>query len=114
MSGWLAILMTVAFTGAISGSIWYIKNLQAKAAYCAGLLAAEYDRRGLENRVIGIIRDGAVSVIEDLESDRDEAAEIIENRPEPSEEEVAPPSGCAAERAPESILRYHGWLSDDS
>lgn len=107
-SGWIAVVVTIA----LAGSIIWIKDLQQEAAYCKGQLDAAKSVKALENRVVDAIKRDTKDVIKDVEQIKEDAEDVIEERPEPAPDEIIPPSGCAAERAPDSVLRYHGWLRD--
>lgn len=67
----------------------------------------------MESRVIDTIRKDTKDVVKELEQIRDEAEDVIDEKSAPAPDEVVPPTGCAAERAPDAVLRYHGWLRDE-
>jgi hypothetical protein len=75
--------------------------LQRKAAYCEGQLSQQEFIRSLSKRAIDQVNKSADETIEDIKEERDA-------------EEISEPTGCAAQRANESVLRYHGWVSDDT
>lgn len=106
VSGWLSVLL-IAFL--LSSSVFVIKQvrdykeLQRAAAFCEGQLSVAKVVKSLQKRAI-----------ENLEVTEKETIEEIEDLKEiASEESGEGPMGCAAERAPDAILRYHGWLRDD-
>ena len=95
ISGYLFLLTFGLFVGA--GYIawdWYkdYKDLQIDAAYCKGQLEAHDVIKSLQERAIDTIEDEADKAIKNI-------TEI--------------PEGCAAERVPDAILRYHGRLPSD-
>ena len=101
VSGWIALLALGAVVGLgafVTKQVYDYKELQRMAAYCEGRESMMDITRSLQERAIESVEDDKEDVIEELEHEREEA--------QPSEEN--PDTGCAAQRAPESILRYHG------
>ena len=96
VSGWIAIagLAAVVSLGAVVTKIVYdYKELQRQAAYCEG-----------RESMLNIIKPLEERIIKDLEQKDDEVIEELENE----RDSETPDKGCAGERAPDAILRYHG------
>lgn len=96
VSGWMAIagMVAVLSLGAVVTKVVYdYKELQRQAAYCEGRESMLDIIKPLEERIIKDIEKQDEEIIEELENERDSET---------------PDTGCAGERAPESILRYHG------
>jgi hypothetical protein len=96
VSGWMAIagMVAVLSLGAVVTKVVYdYKELQRQAAYCEGRESMLDIVKPLEERIIKDIEQQDEEIIEELENERDSET---------------PDKGCAGERAPESILRYHG------
>lgn len=95
-SGYLALVLALIITPITGKIIWEYKELQRKAAYCEGQLAAQLNVQSLQKRVTDSIDKARDEVISDVEAIK------------------AEPDGCAAERAPDSVLDYHdGVLHKD-
>ena len=103
-SGWLFVALALGVMG-ISGTAWHYvsdyKDLKTDAAYCKGQLDTQKVLLSLQNRAAEQIEDTADNTIEVIEALRD--TPIDETNPE---------LGCAGQRVPDAILRYHGWLRD--
>lgn len=102
-SGWIGILGLLLSLGLgtfVTKQVWDYKELQRKAAYCEGRLHAAKQVKQLQDRVIKDSKQGAEEVIDEIEQIKEE-----QTTPEG-------PSGCAAERVPDAILRFHGRLRD--
>ena len=104
ISGWLAIIITVLSTTAGGALIYHYKELQKDAAYCKGRLEALEEVDTVRERAIDYIEADKDEIIDEIKELKD-TAEAEREALAPSLEGV---TGCAAERAPESILRYHG------
>lgn len=105
ISGWVAILSVIALIAVgtfVTKQVYDYKELQRKAAYCEGQLSQQEFIRSLSKRAIDQVNKSAEDTIEAIEEERDSAKET-----------PSVPQGCAAQRANESVLRYHGWVSDD-
>jgi hypothetical protein len=112
ISGWLAILGligVVVLGSLITSGVYHYKNLQAKAAFCEGQLASHQIIRDLQERAVEAVDKTADETIDEIE---DVANTQRQRRRQAEAAGVEAPSGCANERAPESILRYHGWVPD--
>ena len=112
VSGVIAVIAMLVIAGGgtfIAKQVYDYKELQRKAAYCEGRLSMMDFTRSLSDRAIDQVREGTEDIIRDIEGERDSAEETI---PRTEDGQIIPPQGCAANRAPESILRYHGWLRD--
>lgn len=107
-SGWIA----VAAVTLLLGGGWFgadkIRQLQIDAAECRGELRTQEELTSLREQVAVNARKGAEEVKNEVVRIKEEAEQALESG------EAVPqgPSGCAAERAPDAILRYHGWLRD--
>ena len=105
VSGWMAILGLVAvlsMSGIVVKIVYDYKELQRAAAFCEGQVAQLKIVRDLQERAVEQVEETAEEVIENVEDIKKEYEDVV----------VESPEGCAAQRAPESILRYHGWLPD--
>jgi hypothetical protein len=103
ISGWVAILAVIALIAGgtfVSKQIYDYKELQRKAAYCEGQLSQQEFIRSLSKRAIDQVHRDAEETIDDIEEERDSGEEELQ--------------GCAGKRANESVLRYHGWLPNDT
>lgn len=110
-SGWMFLVSLAGVLGlsALVGKVIYdYKDLQVKAARCEATNDKLEELAALRNRVSDSIKSDAEGVKAEVNRIKEDAEQQREANPE------APlaPSGCAAERAPDPILRYHGWLRD--
>lgn len=98
ISGWLAVVLLLVSIGGgafITKQVADYKELQRKAAYCEGQLSAIEQVRKLQERAVDRVEQDEAEALDELEAIRNG--------------ETEGPDGCAAERAPESVLRYHGY-----
>jgi len=101
VSGWIAVAAvtaTLALGAVTTKIVWDYQALKADAAYCKGRESMLDIIKPLEERIVKEIEDRDGEVIEELENERD--AETLDG------EDIN--KGCAGQRAPESILKYHG------
>jgi hypothetical protein len=99
ISGWIAILAAGMLLGTgtfVSKQIFDYKELQRKAAYCEGRISMMDFQRSLADRAVDAVEEDTEDVIEEIEELREQ---------EPAEDGT---QGCASQRAPDAILRYHG------
>ena len=101
VSGWLALLALAAVVGLgafVTKQVYDYKELQRQAAYCEGRASMMDITRSLQERAIEGVEKDSAETIEEIEHEREQAKPTEEN----------PVTGCAAQRAPDAILRYHG------
>lgn len=103
VSGYLFILLAIASIGigaVVVDKVRDYKQLQVDAAYCKGQLEAQDVIASLQERAIEGVEGDASDVIDEVETLKKESYD----------DTIDEPTGCAAERAPDAILRYHGWM----
>jgi len=99
------ILLAAAVIG-VGGTAWHYvsdyKDLKTAAAYCEGKLDAQKVILSLQNRASDQVNRNAEDTIK-----------VIKELKDTPIDETNPELGCAGQRVPDAILRYHGWLSSD-
>lgn len=109
-SGWTAVIATVIIMGGSWFGVDKIRQLQTDAAYCRGQLDAQEGVQRLREQVSKYVEQDAGEVRDEIGRIKQEAERALETPGEDSPDGLETPSGCAAERAPDAILQYHGWM----
>ena len=104
LSGGLFIVALMAL-GVVTSFGWKLRldyeQLKTDAAFCKGQQSVSKVLKNFQDIASEAVEKESDEVIDEIEDLKDEV------------EGIQGPTGCANQLAPDSILRFHGWLPND-